>query len=315
MTDPTPAAGATPAPAAAAVDGAAPAAAAAPAASAAVAAPAATADAVQHSLIPADGAASPPAPAPAAAAPKAPDPNAPQVIHPEWFLRPGVKGEGPAPEFFLADKYKTLEDQAAAYPHLAKKLGAFTGAPPDGKYEFKLPEGVDGEFDTEHPMYKDLVSMAGEMQISNDGFNKLMGAFAKYEASLAPDPQTNLSEAKRVLGAEADDRIKAAAFWARANLPAEQFQDFREATDASKYDGAQIARVVRVVEAAIAKTRVAMPKAGADVPAQMQNAEQTLAIMREKKDAKGNLLYFTDAKHREAVDRLRVEIANGRSAA
>lgn len=304
------------APAAPAVDPAAPAAAAAPAEPAApAAAPAAPAAPADTSLIPADGAASPPAPAAPAAA-KAPDPNAPApVIHPEWFLSDGVKGAGEAPAWFRGDKYKTVAAQAEAYKHLEKKLGAFTGAPEDGKYEFKLPEGIDGEFDTEHPMYKDLTKAAAEMQISNDGFNRLMGMFAKYEASIAPNPAVNLEAAKSALGADADARIKSAAFWAKANLTPEQFNDFRAATDAAEMNGEQIARVVRVVEAAIAKTRVAMPKVGADVPSQGQDAEAALRIEHQRKDAKGGLLYFSDAQHRAKVDKMRLELQNKQSAA
>lgn len=311
MTDPIPAAG-TPAPAAAVVDGAAPAAAAAPAAP--VAPAVAPAAAVDTSLIPADGAASPPDPAVVEA--KKADPNAPApVVHPEWFLSEGVKGTGEAPAWYRADKYKTVAAQAEAYKGLEKKLGAFTGAPPDGKYEFKLPEGIDGEFDTEHPMYKDLTKAASEMQISNEGFNKLMGMFAQYEASIAPNPATNLAAAKTALGADADARIKSAAFWAKANLTPEQFNDFRAATDAAEMSGEQIARVVRVVEAAISKTRVTMPKVGADVPSQTQDAEAAVRIEHQRKDAKGGLLYFSDAQHRAKVDKMRTELQNSRPAA
>lgn len=308
MTDPvTPAAG-TPAPAATATDPAAPA---APAASAAPAAPAAS---EPTSLIPADP--GQPAPAPAAAPAKPADPNAPQPAAPaEWFLREGVKGEGEPPKWYKADKYKSVADQAEAYSHLEKRLGAFTGAPKDGKYEFKLPEGIDGEFDVEHPMYKDLTKAAAEMQISNDGFNKLMGMFAQYEASLVPDPAANIAAAKTALGETADARITASAQWVQANLGPELFKEFRAATDAAKMDGEQIARVVKIVEAAIGKTRVQMPKPGQDVPAALQNEEQQLELLKNKRGPKGEILYFTDALHRAQVDALRVRIQQQKGAA
>lgn len=308
MTDPVTPAAAPAAPAATATDPAAPA---APAASAAPAAPAAS---EPTSLIPADP--GQPAPAPAAAPAKPADPNAPQPKAPaEWFLAPGVKGEGEAPKFFLADKYKTMQDQAEAYPHLAKKLGAFTGAPADGKYEFKLPEGIDGEFDQEHPMYKELVKECAEMQISNDGFNRLLGKFAQYEASLVPDPAANIADAKKALGETADARITSAAQWVQANLGPELFKKFRNATDAAKFPGDQIAQVVEIVEAAIGKTRVQMPKPGQDVPAALQNEEQELELLKSKRDAKGGILYFSDPVHRAKVDALRVRIQQQKGAA
>ena len=68
-----------------------------------------------------------------------------------WFLNEEVKGEGDVPEWFKADKYKSVAEQAKAYAGLESKLGAFTGAPKDG-YEVELPEGVDVELDSEDPM-------------------------------------------------------------------------------------------------------------------------------------------------------------------
>jgi len=41
----------------------------------------------------------------------------------------GVNGEGEAPEYFKADKYKSVADQAKAYTELEKRFGGFTGAP------------------------------------------------------------------------------------------------------------------------------------------------------------------------------------------
>ena len=46
--------------------------------------------------------------------------------------------EAEKPEWFLSEKYKTVEDQAAAYPELAKKIGAMTGAPEE--YEVSMPD-------------------------------------------------------------------------------------------------------------------------------------------------------------------------------
>jgi hypothetical protein len=266
------------------------------------------------SLIPADPGT---APAPAVVVTtKPPDPNAPQLVaEAEWFLSEGVKGAGKAPDWFRADKYRSVAAQAEAYKGLEKKLGAFTGAPAEGKYEFKLPEGVDGEFDTEHPMYQSLVKTAAEMQISNEGFNRLLGMFAQYEAGLAPNPAASIAAAKTALGETADARITATSQWIHANLGPDLFNEFRKATDANELSGEQMARVVKIVEAAINKGRVQMPKPGEDVPAQTQGAEQELAILHEKKGPDGKPLYFTDPQHRVLVDRKRVELQNLRGAA
>lgn len=280
---------------------------------AAPAAPAAAPVEIQ-SIVPADPGT---APAPAVVVTtKPPDPNAPQLVAPaEWFLSEGVRGAGDPPAWYKADKYKSVAAQAEAYGHLEKKLGAFTGAPKDGKYEFKLPEGVGGEFDIEHPMYKTLLKTAADMQISNEGFNSLMGLFAQYESGLAQDPGANIAAAKASLGDTADARILMTSQWVLANLGKEGLDEFRAATNASEMNGEQIARVVKIVESAINKGRVQMPKPGADVPAQGQNLEQEVQIMLEKKGPDGKALYFTDAKHRALVDKKRVELQQLRGAA
>ena len=58
-----------------------------------------------------------------------------------WMMSEEIKGEGDAPEWFKASKYKSVADQAKAYAGLESKLGSFTGAPTDG-YKIEMPEGV-----------------------------------------------------------------------------------------------------------------------------------------------------------------------------
>ena len=44
------------------------------------------------------------------------------------------------PEWYKADKYKSVAEQAKAYTELEKKFGGFTGAPKDG---YSVVEGVE----------------------------------------------------------------------------------------------------------------------------------------------------------------------------
>ena len=81
--------------------------------------------------------------APAVAADPAPAEPAPDAA--KWYLAEGVAGNGEPPEWFRADKYKTLDEQAKAYVELEKRFGAFTGAPKDGVYKINMPEGFVGE--------------------------------------------------------------------------------------------------------------------------------------------------------------------------
>jgi hypothetical protein len=198
------------------------------------------------------------------------------------------------PAWYKADKYKTVEAQAQAYTELEKRFGAFTGAPKDGKYEFKLPEGVKGELDAEHPVLKSFNTWALEHQLSNDGYNKLVGMLIEYDIANQP----NLGEIKKGLGEQADKRITEAAQWAKANLGDEGFKKFRLATS-----GHEAAAVFEVMEAIINKTRqVSLPKPGADVPGAQASGEAAIRDMQAKKNDKGQRLYEVDPQYRNRVD-------------
>lgn len=264
---------------------------AAPAAAAPAAPAPVQAEAPAESLIPAAPATAAPA---AAAAPAAPAIPAPAVPQPEWFYADGTPGKGEMPVWYRADKYKTVEAQAEAYSHLEKRFGAFTGAPKDGKYEVKLPEGVGVELVADHPLMADFNKWALEHQLNQEGYNEMLGMLAQYEAAQIPD----MGEIKAQLGANADQRITAVTQWSQANLKPEEFAKLREATV-----GANAAAVVEVVEAIIARTKqVVLPKPGQDVVSAQPQGQAGVDAMMAQKDANGKYKYFTDEKHRNAVD-------------
>lgn len=179
------------------------------------------------------------------------DPNSGKA----WLLTEGVMGTGEKPGWFKGDKYKSVAEQAAAYPELEKRFGSFTGSPKDG-YKFTPPDGV--QVNMEHPVMVEFTKWAKDSQISQAGFDTLLGTLIQYEASNAPD----MGKIKASLGADADARISNAVSWVKANLGAEGYTSFSEATK-----GANAAAVFRTVEALIGKSgQVRMPKAGEDVP-------------------------------------------------
>ena len=246
------------------------------------------------SLIPDD-------PAAPAATPAAADPAATPAKDegPEWFLADGVKGTGPMPEWYRADKYKTLTAQAEAYAHLEKRFGAFVGAPKDGKYEVpKAPEGTSGEFDAEHPLIQTFTNWAAENQVSQKAYGDLLGMFAQYEASQTP----NMAEVKAEIGKDADERIGRVSVWARANLTGDEFEAFRAAMS-----DRNAATVFKAVEAVVARNRqppVAKPGAGGEV---VPGGLQAIDELQAKLGPDGKRLYETDQKWRAMVERKRVE--------
>jgi hypothetical protein len=210
------------------------------------------------------------------------------------------------PEFYKADKYKTLQDQAQAYVHAEKKLGAFTGAP-EGDYAVTLPDTVVGEIDTENPLFKSFTTWAKGSQLNQEGYTQLLGMLVQYEASMAPD----LKAAQASLGENAAARIQSVAQWSAANLSKEQYEMFRQATA-----GHDAAAVFQVIEAAIAKTRqVAIPPPGADGVGAGVTAQGLIEAERAKKDLKtGALLYFTDPAHRARVNKMQEDYFKAKEA-
>lgn len=275
----------------------------------AAAAPAAPVD----SLLPAAPAAADPAAKPAAAPageekPEVKtDPNAPtaeqiakaEADHAKWFYDDGTPGKGEMPKWFLADKFKNTAEQAKAYPELQKMMGAFTGPPKDGKYEFKMPDGLNVTLDESHPLLVDLQKWALENKMSQGGYQQMLGMLAQYEAAQIPD----MSAIKNEVGENADARIAAVATWAQANLSPEEYQTMRVATS-----GREAGAMFKVLEAVVAKTRqVTLPKGNGDDTLVTPTGKAQLDAMMQKTDKDGNKLYFTDAKYRAQVDKVTQE--------
>lgn len=211
-----------------------------------------------------------------------------------WLLNEGVMGVGEKPAWFKQDKYLTVAKQAEAYPDLEKRFGSFTGAPKDGKYEFKPPENVVWRADD--PLAKGFADWAAKNQLSQSGYTELLGQLSQFVASQAPD----IAAIKARLGENADARITAVKNWAGANLDAESQAALMDATR-----GAQADRVLTVLEKVIAKTaQIRMPKLGADVPGG-QSVAGTAAIetMQGQKGPDGKRLYGTDKVHTAAVNK------------
>lgn len=84
-----------------------------------------------------------------------------------WFWSENVPGEGPRPDF-LPEKFKSVADAAKARGELEKKLGAFTGAPEEYKVDHL-------ELDPEQHTLKEIMGLSKELNMSQDGFDKLVG--------------------------------------------------------------------------------------------------------------------------------------------
>lgn len=247
--------------------------------------------------------AAPPAAAPAATPPPAVTPSATDPNSPDaWVLSEGVLGTGPKPEWFKGDKYKSVAAQAEAYVALEKRFGTFVGAPADGKYDSKLPEGVGAELVGDHPLLGTFGEWAKTNALSQKGYTELLGLLGQYESQHFVDQ----NQVKAELGENADARLNSIVQWGAANLGAEGYQTLRAALVPS----AQTAAVIKVIEATIAKTRqTPMPKPGDDVPAAgLQNAHAELDKLQAERTADGKQRYFTDPKFRAEIEAKRAKL-------
>ena len=226
-----------------------------------------------------------------ASAPAAPAP-APEA--PKWHYADGTPGKGEPPAWFKGDKYKTVEQQAEAYAHLEKRLGAFVGAPKDGKYEFKAPEGLNVELKSDDPLVGDFTKWAATNQLSQAGYNELLGMLAQYEAGRQPD----IGAIKGELGPDADTRITSVVQWAKANLDKADYEVMRAATA-----GVNAASVFKTLERMIAKTvQAPLPPPGADVPAGQPVGLQAIQAKMNVRDENGQVKFFVDSKYRAGVE-------------
>jgi len=103
-----------------------------------------------------------------------------------------VKIETPepeTPEWFMKDKFKTIDDQAKSYSDLLTKMGKFWGTPKEG---YKV-EGVEG-LEANDPLIKGLTPALQEMGISQDGFQHLVGKYLEANKAMMGEMEADLKK-------------------------------------------------------------------------------------------------------------------------
>ena len=134
--------------------------------------------------------------------------DAPAIERPEWLLDKYITEDKAIPD--------AISEQAKAYVELQKQFGGFTGAPEE--YQFEMPEGVDGEIDTELDTYKQFVELAKSSNMGQETAQGLFNLFVNYQNQMNAQIETDFNKEREALGPQADARIKAVAQWASSNL-------------------------------------------------------------------------------------------------
>ena len=211
----------------------------------------------------------------------------------EYFLTEGIKGTGQAPDWYKADKYKSVADQAKAYTELEKRFGGFKGAPKDG---YQPPEGIESD----DALFAELKTFAEETNMSQDAFDRAWGLLqAQSEAVEEVSLETEMAK----LGDNATGRIKHVEQFMKNNLDPETYERLRYAVNS--------AESVELVEALIKSTAPAkLPIDGVVEPGGI--TWQAIEAEMYKKDENGNLLRSVDRNHEAKIQRMMREYGGDR---
>lgn len=93
------------------------------------------------------------------------------------------------PEWFMKDKYKSVEDQAKAYSDLNGKLGGFWG-PPGGDYTAPEGSGVSAS----DPILKNMQPALKELGLSDKGFGKLVESYEAASNKMVVDMSAEVAK-------------------------------------------------------------------------------------------------------------------------
>jgi len=209
----------------------------------------------------------------------------PTLSEGEYFLSDNVKGVGEMPEWYKADKYKSVAEQAKAYTELEKKFGGFTGAPKDG---YSLAEGVESD----DALWGELVEFGNSTNMSQSALNQAWELLTAQEQAIE---EVSVEAEMAKLGDNAVERIKVVEQYMKNNLDADTYEELRYAVNS--------AESVQLIEALIKSTAPAkLPIDGHIEPGGLEWADIEAEMFR--KDENGNLLRSVDINHERKIQRM-----------
>ena len=203
----------------------------------------------------------------------------------DWHWVEGINGEGDQPEWFKADKYKTVADQAKAYTELEKKVGQ---AAPE-EYEVVLPETINAAMLEGDPMLDWFKAAAKEANLGQESFNQMLTGYIENQVR---EVNHDRAAEMNALGPQAQSRLKTLASWGQGNLSAQQWEVYKAV--------ASTAEGVELLEALVSKSREA-PLAKA-TPTANTNTPDDLRKMRYAKTDEGQLRMAVDPAYKKRVE-------------
>tara|TARA_R110002126_G_scaffold12985_3_gene55569 strand:- start:4457 stop:5194 length:738 start_codon:yes stop_codon:yes gene_type:complete len=213
------------------------------------------------------------------------DQASPTLSEGEYFLSDGIKGSGETPDWYKADRYASVAEQAKAYTELEKKFGGFKGAPKDG---YSGPEGIEAD----DALLGELTEFANKTGMNQDAFNEAWELLStQNEVSAEYNQEQELSK----LGDNAHNRIKSVEGFMKNNLDAESYEKARElVTNAD---------TIELVEMLVKATApVKLPIEGGESPTGVQWSDIESAMFQ--KDDNGQLLRSVSTAHEQKIQKM-----------
>lgn len=206
----------------------------------------------------------------------------------EFFLSDGIKGVGDQPEWYKADKYKSVAEQAKAYTELEKKFGGFTGAPKDG---YSVIEGVESD----DALWQELVSFGEKTNMSQSAMND---AWELLSAQDQAAEEVSMEVELQKLGNNGVERVKVVEQYMKNNLDGDTYERLRYAVNS--------AEAVELIEALVKSTAPAkLPIDGYIEPGGL-TWEDIESEMYKKSD-NGQYLRSVDPNHEAKIQRMMKE--------
>jgi hypothetical protein len=209
----------------------------------------------------------------------------PTLSENEYFLAEGIKGTGETPEWYKADKYQSVAEQAKAYTELEKKFGGFKGAPKDG---YTAPDGVDQD----DALLAELTEFAKDTNMSDEAYGRAWELLTAQEQAVE---EVTAEQEMAKLGENATQRLKTVEGFLKNNLDADTYTQVQ--------DLVTTAESVQLIEAIVKATVPAkLPIEGGEHPTGLTWADVEAEMF--KKDEKGNLLRSVDINHERKVQQM-----------
>ena len=212
----------------------------------------------------------------------------PTLAEGEYFLSDNIKGVGDTPEWYKADKYKSVAEQARAYTELEKKFGGFTGAPKDG---YQLYDGVESD----DALWSELVEFGTANNMNQGALHQAWELLTAQEEAIE---QVSVEEEIGKLGPNAAERITTVEQIMRNNLEPELYEKYRDVVTS--------ATMIEFIEDFSKSMRPAqLPIDGYVEPGGVEWADIEAEMFR--KDDNGNLLRSVDMNHERKIQRMMKE--------